>query len=54
MDLEKGGRLRSPVGVELGRRISQSFIASIKPEFFVTDRSASEQFSIELRVGVFF
>jgi hypothetical protein len=54
VDLEKGGRLRSPVGVELGRRISQSFIASIKPEFFVTDRSDSEQFSIELRVGVFF
>jgi hypothetical protein len=54
VDLENGGRLRSPVGVELGRRISESFIASIKPEFFITDRSESQQFSIESRVGVFF
>jgi len=54
IDLEDGGRLRSPVGFELGRRISESFIASIKPEFFITDRSESQQFSIESRVGVFF
>jgi hypothetical protein len=54
VDLENGGRLRSPVGFELGRRISDSFIVSIKPEFFITDRSESQQFSIESRVGVFF
>lgn len=54
IDLEKGGSLRAPVGFELGRRIGKSLIASVKPEFFVADRSELNQFSIESRVGVFF